>query len=124
MRVHYLLLILLLLLGGKVSAEESRNLFNAAWRFHRGDVSRAVQEKYDDSGWRMVDFPHDWRFTPDSLTCIDASSDTVGWYRKTFTIAPADIAKNIYLCFECIHGRADIWMNGALLYLLSSLRSR
>ena len=115
MRIKYWIAILLLLVGGKVCAEESTNLFNAAWRFHRGDVSQAMQEKYVDKLWGMVDCPHDWRITPDSLNSIEAQFDTVGWYRKTFTIAPADTSKNIYLCFERIHGKADIWINGTLL---------
>ena len=115
MRINYWFTILLLFVAGKVCAEESTNLFNAAWRFYRGDVSQAMQEKYVDKHWGMVDCPHDWRIIPDSLNSIDALSDTVGWYRKTFTIAPADTVKNVYLCFERIHGKADVWMNGILL---------
>lgn len=109
------MIILLLLLGGEIYADE-RNLFNDAWRFYRGDMPQAIRPHYDDEHWKMVDFPHDWRLTPDSLNNIDASSDTVGWYRKTFTIAPSDTVRNVYLCFERIHGKADIYMNGTLIH--------
>ena len=115
MRRHLGLVILLCLLGTMAHAEERTRLFNDAWRFHRGDVSEAMLSHYTDEQWRMVELPHDWRLTPDSQNSIEASADTVGWYRKTFTIAPSDTTKRVYLCFERIHGKADIWVNDTLL---------
>lgn len=115
---NYWLIILLLLLGVETHADE-RNLFNNAWRFYRGDEPQAMKVQFSDEHWRMVDLPHDWRLTPDSLKSIEVSSDTVGWYRKTFTIAPSDTARIVYLCFERIHGKADIWLNGTLIHSTS-----
>ncbi len=34
--------------------------FDAGWRFHRGNVPGAWQEKFDDAQWRHVELPHDW----------------------------------------------------------------
>ena len=42
MRINYWFAIFLLFVAGRVCAEESTNLFNAAWRFYRGDVSQAM----------------------------------------------------------------------------------
>lgn len=116
MRRYFGLFILLCLLSAMTRAEERTQLFNDAWRFHRGDVPEAMQSRYADEHWRMVELPHDWRLTPDSLNEIESSADTVGWYRKTFTIAPSDTARSVYVCFERIHGKADIWVNDTLLY--------
>ena len=116
MRIRVGLICLLLMLGMVARAEERTNLFNEAWRFYRGDASQAMQISYADERWQMVDLPHDWRLTPDSLNVIEPSSDTVGWYRKTFTILPADTAKRVYLCFERIHGKSEIWLNGQQLF--------
>jgi len=41
------------------SQSQDRN-FDADWRFHRGDASGAEQAAFDDSGWRVLDVPHDW----------------------------------------------------------------
>ena len=112
MRIGAGLICLLLMLGTAMHAEERTSLFNEAWRFYRGDVPHAMQIAHADERWPMVDLPHDWRLTPDSLNAIEASSDTVGWYRKTFTILPADTAKRVYICFERIHGKSEIWLNG------------
>jgi len=35
--------------------------FDENWRFHRGDASGAEDTAFDDSGWRSLDVPHDWR---------------------------------------------------------------
>ena len=38
----------------------SEILFDAGWRFYRGDAAGAEMEKFDDAAWRMLDLPHDW----------------------------------------------------------------
>ena len=35
--------------------------FDEHWRFHRGDASGAEGTVFDDSDWRSLDVPHDWR---------------------------------------------------------------
>ncbi|MFJ8025437.1 glycoside hydrolase family 2 TIM barrel-domain containing protein [Streptomyces sp. NPDC096311] len=35
--------------------------FDEGWRFHRGDVGGAHRPSFDDSAWRTLDLPHDWR---------------------------------------------------------------
>ena len=119
-KIRHIILLVLLLIGMNTSADDRQMLFNDAWRFHRGELSAAMHEQYDDTHWQMVDLPHDWRIVPDSLDLIDELADTVGWYRKTFTILPSDTGKRVLLCFERIHGRADIWVNGQLAYRAAS----
>ena len=107
---------LLLLLSQMLHADDRQTLFNDAWRFHRGDITYAMQADFSDEYWRMVDLPHDWRMEPDSLDMIDELADTVGWYRKTFTIRDDDTEKRVFLYFERIQGRAEIWINGHSVY--------
>jgi beta-galactosidase len=35
-------------------------LFDADWRFYRGDAAGSQNVDYDDAAWRRVDLPHDW----------------------------------------------------------------
>ena len=35
--------------------------FDEGWRFHRDDAPGAEVPAFNDSGWREVDLPHDWR---------------------------------------------------------------
>ncbi|UCE99451.1 MAG: hypothetical protein JSV82_09890, partial [Planctomycetota bacterium] len=46
----------------KAGTEEPRLqiLFDADWRFHRGDVESGEKAQFDDSCWRLLNLPHDW----------------------------------------------------------------
>ena len=105
----------------------SEILFDAGWRFYRGDVEQGEKMEYDDSSWRLVDLPHDWSVEdiPGTNSPIDSNAiggidagylvGGTGWYRKTF-YADADISgKVVHLQFDGIYMNADIWLNGQLL---------
>jgi len=60
-------LMLLALAGGcygALSADPAANSrdrsFDSDWRFLRADASGAEAPGFDDSGWRLLDVPHDW----------------------------------------------------------------
>ena len=79
--------------------------------------------KFDASGWKTVDLPHDW--VVDLPYAEEASHShgyktvgykypqtSVGWYRKTFTVPVEDYGKHIWLQFDGIFRDARIWVNG------------
>ncbi len=79
--------------------------------------------KFDASGWKTVDLPHDW--VVDLPYAAEASHShgykqvgykypetSVGWYRKTFTIPAEDYGKHLWLQFDGIFRNAQIWVNG------------
>jgi beta-galactosidase len=35
-----------------------------------------------------------------------------GWYRKRFTLEPADAGKHVSICFDGVYMNADVWING------------
>ena len=79
--------------------------------------------KFDASGWKKIDLPHDW--VVDLPYAAEASHShgyktvgyeypetSVGWYRKTFNIPAEDYGKHIWLQFDGIFRDARIWVNG------------
>jgi len=50
----------------RVSAQGTRTetLFDANWKFYKGDVPGAESNNFDDKSWRVVDLPHDWTIEP------------------------------------------------------------
>ena len=116
MRLKNTIIAIIMMLCLAAHADTRQTLFNEAWRFYRGDAAYAMQTDFSDWHWRMVGLPHDWRMIPDSLDVIDEQADTVGWYRKTFTIGEDEADKRVFLYFERIHGRAEIWINGCSVY--------
>ncbi|MDB5243026.1 MAG: glycoside hydrolase family protein, partial [Spirosoma sp.] len=89
----------------------------------------AEQSTYDDTGWRKLDLPHDWSIEdlpnqspnlvsgPFSRASPGATSTgyTVGgtgWYRKSFTLDPAESNKVVQIEFDGAYMETDVWING------------
>ena len=107
------------------------------WKFHRGDIELPLPKtgdtygytkagaangpaalKYDDSGWRAVDLPHD--FVVETPFDENANGDQgyhpkdIGWYRKSFTLPASDRGKYIELQLDGMATLATVWFNGNL----------
>ncbi len=112
-------MVMLVLLAGPLgAAPREKQLFDAAWRFHRGDPPAASDPAFDDSGWRTVDLPHDWS----SEGMVDPKAPSggaggyfptgIGWYRRRFTVPAAWRGRRVLVEFEGVYMDADIWLNG------------
>ncbi len=92
--------------------------FDSNWRFIQGDPAGAAAAEFNDSGWRLLNVPHDW-----SIEGVVAESNPaggagaffptgVGWYRKHFTL-PEDRAKRLaFIEFDGVMANSDVWING------------
>ncbi len=99
-------------------------LFDADWRFLRGNAEQAELTGFDNSSWRLLDLPHDWSIEdiPGTNSPIDSNAiggidagylvGGTGWYRKTFMV-PKDLSgKKFHLQFDGVYMNAEIWLNG------------
>lgn len=107
--------------------------FNAGWVFARDVVgeagdphSGAENPSLDDSGWRVVDLPHDWSiedlpaevggtgpFTRVHGRAAQAYTyGGTGWYRKHFVVAPEDQGQHVVVLFDGVLVESDVWLNG------------
>jgi hypothetical protein len=99
--------------------------FNVGWKFYKGTVSgdAASGSSYDDSSWLAVNLPHNpplnGQSGPDAArppwTSSGYSYEGVSWYRKHFTLANSYQGKKVFVEFEAVGIRADVWVNGTLL---------
>ncbi|MDI3318373.1 beta-galactosidase GalA [Pinibacter soli] len=85
-----------------------------------------IAPDFKDSNWTSVSLPHDWvvglPFTFNTNRDVDAHGykpvgglypeNSIGWYRKSFTIPAADSGKRISLEFDGIYRDSKIWVNG------------
>jgi beta-galactosidase len=86
----------------------------------------AIAPKFNDSAWRRVQLPHDWAV---ELPFVDKDNEnlkdhgyrpvgglfpqnSIGWYRKSFSVAPADSGKRFSITFDGIFRDAKVWVNG------------
>lgn len=81
--------------------------FNADWRFLEGDPSGAQDPSFNDSAWQGVSVPHDWI----NAKGLKDGSGTA-WYRKHFSLMPADSGKKIFIDFDGIFHRSTVYLNG------------
>ena len=116
------LFIFLCVLCGLTSAQaRDRQNFDRNWRFALADSIQMSQVDYDDSGWRLLDVPHDWAIEGDfyagnpSGAGGGALPGGIGWYRKTFTLGDCETqvsASRFFLEFDGVYMNSTVYVNG------------
>lgn len=92
---------------------------DAEWRFHCGEAVGAEQPAFDDSGWRVVDVPHDWSIEGPYHRGAPAGRgggylpSGSSWYRKAFTLQPGDQGRRVFLEFDGVMAGSRVWINGS-----------
>ncbi|MBN1127417.1 MAG: beta galactosidase jelly roll domain-containing protein, partial [Chitinispirillaceae bacterium] len=83
--------------------------FNLGWKYYRGEAAGAEANSFGDGSWTNVVLPHsiDW-VTPDN----DAAYQGVAWYRKHFSLGSGYQERKVFVEFEGVTQRAQVWVNG------------
>jgi len=91
-----------------------------------GDAGKtAVANKFNDSSWKTINLPHDWAvalpFYQSSRKEVvdhgfkaigsDFPENNIGWYRKTFTMTPADSGAKYTLQFDGVYRDCKVFLN-------------
>lgn len=85
--------------------------FNQGWRFMQGDVPGAETVPFDDSSWEIVNLPHTVGLVgAEGSGCRNYQGPA--WYRKHVTLGPEFDGKRLFLYFEAIMGRSEVYVNG------------
>lgn len=91
--------------------------FNRSWKFHLGDIPAEALTS-NGPGWRTLDLPHDWSiegdFSKDNPATPGGGALPGGtaWYRKTFTIPTESKGKLVFIDFDGVYHRSEVWVNG------------
>src|SRR5687768_6860482 len=86
---------------------------NDAWRFLPEDRFDADNVNHDDARWDVVDVPHTWN-TSDPFDDAPGYRRGQSWYRKRLQLDPQLQGKRLFLYFEGVHQRADVYFNDRL----------
>jgi beta-galactosidase len=92
--------------------------FNDGWKFLLGGQVEAQDPGFDDSGWRIVQLPHDWSiegmFSADNPATPGGGAlpGGTGWYRKTFTLPEGWEGKKVFIDFDGVYQESEVWING------------
>ncbi|ASU32460.1 beta-galactosidase GalB [Mucilaginibacter xinganensis] len=101
-------------------AQQGRTVadFDKGWHFHLGDVTGGEKASVSDANWRLLNLPHDWsiegKFSKDNPATPEGGAlpGGIGWYRKTFTVPTASKGKLVYIDFDGVYQKSDVWING------------
>ena len=74
---------------GSARGPRSELSFDDDWRFYRGDASGAQAPSFDDSGWRALDVPHDWRIEDLPYATSDDDGATANPSGFSFLTSPS-----------------------------------
>lgn len=92
---------------------------NDDWKFKLDDMKGAQLASFDDTQWKDVDLPHDWsvkgHLSPTLASAQGYLPGGIAWYRKTLNIPQEKQGENVYLYFEGVYNRSEVYLNGHLL---------
>ncbi|WEA00468.1 sugar-binding domain-containing protein [Mucilaginibacter sp. SJ] len=114
-------IVILLLAYSVVSFAQSsgrKQQFDYNWKFSLGDDSLARLRDFNDNAWRNLDLPHDWSIEG-SVSPKNPTGGAggyfpagIGWYRKTFKVAPEWKGESISVYFEGVYMNSEVFING------------
>jgi len=117
--VFFFLFAFAFFLEGTLSAQVSfgkPEKINDGWQFRLGDTPGAQALDFDATGWRILDLPHDWSvegtLSPSLASCTGYLPGGIGWYRKTLNIPQGNPGDGVYLYFEGVYNRSEVFVNG------------
>ncbi|MDB5112477.1 MAG: beta-galactosidase [Mucilaginibacter sp.] len=92
--------------------------FDKGWRFNLGDVPNGENTDLNDAKWRVLNLPHDWSIEGEFSKSNPATPEGgalpggIGWYRKAFTVPVTSKGKLVYIDFDGVYQKSDVWING------------
>ena len=118
------------------TAPRERLLMDFGWKFHLGNdwgigenLAKAgsgagpASVVFSDASWRQLDLPHDWAIELPFDPKGDAGhgfkalgegfpQNSIGWYRRTFTLPATDAGRRIWLEFDGAFRDCTVFVNG------------
>ena len=94
----------------------SSQRINTGWKFMLNDERMASTVNFDDSKWENVTLPHDWsvrgQLSPDKASCTGYLPGGIGWYRKQIDIPQEKAGQKVFICFDGVYNRSEVFVNG------------
>ena len=108
---RYLLGLVLVFAIAVTAMAGGRFNFNAGWKVQVGNEPKASGTKYDDSAWKTVTLPYAFNAEEAFAMSISQHTDTVAWFRKTFTLPANARGKKYFIEFEGVRQAARVFLN-------------
>lgn len=89
---------------------------NTGWKFRLDDLKDGQAPGLNDTRWQTVQLPHDWsvreQHSPTLASATGYLPGGIGWYRKKWNVPAEAAGKKVYLYFEGVYNRSEVFING------------
>lgn len=92
---------------------------NEGWKFY---LQKNEDEENTEPGswrWETIDLPHDWSIrqplSPTLASAMGYLAGGIGWYSKKLVLPAESEGRKVYLYFEGVYNRSEVYVNGVLL---------
>jgi beta-galactosidase len=89
---------------------------NDQWKFILQDNQDFQNASYDDGKWQNVALPHDWsikgQLSPTLASATGFLPGGIAWYRKSMNVPAAKKGEKVFLYFEGVYNRSEVFING------------
>ena len=89
------------------------------WKFILQDNQDFKNESFNDDTWQTINVPYDWsikgQLSPALASCKGYLPGEIAWYRKDIDIPSERKGQNVFLYFEGVYNRSEVYVNGNLL---------
>ncbi len=86
--------------------------FNSEWYFQIGDLPASQAGNKPAKDWTRVTLPRAFNEDEAFRLSIEKLTDTIVWYKKSFTLPAHSRHKKVFIEFEGIRQAADFYING------------
>ncbi len=99
----------------QISFGESEKI-NDQWKFILQDHQDFKNKSFNDDNWQTINVPHDWsikgQLSPTLASCTGYLPGGIAWYRKSINIPLERQGQNVFLYFEGVYNRSEVFVNG------------
>ena len=89
---------------------------NDQWKFILQDNQDFKNTSFNDDTWQTVNVPHDWsikgQLSPTLASGTGYLPGGIAWYRKSIDIPLDTKGQKIFLYFEGVYNRSEVYING------------
>ncbi len=89
---------------------------NEQWKFILQDNKDFQNANFDDGKWQNIALPHDWsikgQLSPTLASATGFLPAGIAWYRKSMDVPSAKKGQKVYLYFEGVYNRSEVFVNG------------
>lgn len=89
---------------------------NDQWKFILQDNQDFKNESFNDAKWQTVNVPHDWsikgQLSPTLASATGYLPGGIGWYRKNIEVPANKKDEKVFLYFEGVYNRSEVFING------------